>query len=220
MTKAWCQLRMHTISAIDRLSTNRIVLEPLRDGDQQLPFSAVDERSLRRVLPARGALPALANGHLSAGIEQTGEAARIDFAVIALETGAVIGLAQLLDINPGQRRVTLGPCWTSAQGRDSAIVRHATYLLLQLGFETLGCLRLDVRADARDRAARKTLQWLGFSCEGVLRSFEARPDGKAADIAVWSVILPEWQRVKARLQAALANEDWPWKDRLPSILPP
>jgi hypothetical protein len=207
---------MPNVSAIDRLSTNRIVLERLGDGDPRLPADTIDERLLRRVLPARAALPPLAGGLPG---KRTGSAG-INFAILAPESGAMIGFTQLLEFNRSDLRAALGPCWASVQGLDSAIVSHTAFLLLQLGFETLGCRRLDLGADARDRAAPKMLRRLGFTCEGVLRSFESGPDGKARDIAVWSVILPERRRVKIELQAALANEDWPWKDRLPAILPP
>jgi RimJ/RimL family protein N-acetyltransferase len=202
---------MDNLSAVNQLSTNRIVLKRLEERNPQLPPDAASEAFSPRL--------SRLGRSLTEAMKQSVSDHLITFAIVIRDTGAEVGLAHLFHSDRDARRATLGAAWTSASA-GRTIAAHVACLMLRFGFEGLGCYRLDLRSDAGDKAAGRTFQRLGFRREGVLRFFEDGPDGEPADIAMWSVIFPEWPKVKLRLQAVMAEEDWPWKDRLPAILPP
>lgn len=200
----------------DRLFTSRISLRPL---SSVAPLLAGDPSTLSRF------------HQLSLGEESQAEpaadyvagAARSDsdvvaFAVMDIASREVRGLAGLRSIERQQKRARLGPIWTTGSGEDDLC--DVMHLLLRFGFDVLDLSRVEVRSDARHDDTRRLLVRLGFRVEGTLRSYRIDAVGVPYDIVVSSVTRKEWPRVGYIQQAVIAQQDWPWKDRLPSMMPP
>jgi N-acetyltransferase len=72
-------------------------------------------------------------------------------------------------------------------------------------FETLGCVRVEFKTDARNERSRAALAALPAQFEGILRNHMIVPDVGQRDSAYFSVIDSEWPEVEANLERRLKD---------------
>jgi N-acetyltransferase len=77
------------------------------------------------------------------------------------------------------------------------------YLLLRHAFETLGCIRVNFKADTRNERSLRAIERLGAVKEGVLRKHMILQDGFMRDSVIYSILDDEWPVVKYRLEERL-----------------
>jgi len=79
------------------------------------------------------------------------------------------------------------------------LVRHA--------FETLGCIRVQLKTDRHNERSRRAIERIGGQFEGILRQHMILRDGTyRRDSAYYSILDAEWPMVKARLEANLQRD--------------
>jgi RimJ/RimL family protein N-acetyltransferase len=79
-------------------------------------------------------------------------------------------------------------------------------LLLQHAFENLGCIRVQLKTDARNIRSQRAIERLGASKEGVLRKHVILHTGYQRDTVMYSILDSEWAEVKARLEEKLSQQ--------------
>ncbi len=79
--------------------------------------------------------------------------------------------------------------------------------MMRHAFETLGCVRVEFKTDARNERSRAALAALPAKFEGILRNHMIVPDVGQRDSAYYSVIDSEWPEVRANLERRLARGD-------------
>ncbi len=129
----------------------------------------------------------------------------LPFAVIHLPSGKVCGATRYLDIRPEHRSVEIGGTWYGTAFQGSGVNPEAKYLLLRHAFETLGCLRVQLKTDLRNERSQRAIERLGAVREGVLRSHMILPDGRRRDSVIYSILDSEWPEVKRRLAERLLS---------------
>jgi len=129
----------------------------------------------------------------------------LPFAVIHLATGRVAGATRYLDIRPAHRSLEIGGTWYGTEFQRTAVNTECKYLLLRHAFETLGCIRVQFKADARNERSLSALERIGAVREGVLRNHMILADGTYRDSVYYSILDREWPGVKAGLEAKLAR---------------
>jgi N-acetyltransferase len=77
--------------------------------------------------------------------------------------------------------------------------------MLEHAFETLGCLRVEFKTDARNERSRAALAALPAQFEGIMRKHMTVPEIGVRDSAYFSVIDDEWPEVRANLRRRLAQ---------------
>jgi RimJ/RimL family protein N-acetyltransferase len=84
---------------------------------------------------------------------------------------------------------------------------EAAAKLLQLthAFETLGCVRVELKTHASNERSRAAMLALGATFEGIHRKHRVIEGLGVRDTAWFSVIDDDWPAVKARLQARRAG---------------
>ena len=75
--------------------------------------------------------------------------------------------------------------------------------MLEHAFETLGCVRVEFKTDARNERSRAALAAIPAQFEGVLRNHMIVPDVGQRDSAYFSVIDVEWPDVRDNLRRRL-----------------
>jgi RimJ/RimL family protein N-acetyltransferase len=75
--------------------------------------------------------------------------------------------------------------------------------MLRHAFETLGCVRVEFKTDARNERSRAALLRISAREEGTLRSHMIVQDGRKRDSVYFSIIEEEWESVEAALLAKL-----------------
>jgi RimJ/RimL family protein N-acetyltransferase len=131
------------------------------------------------------------------------EGTDLPFAVIHLASGQVAGATRYLNIMPKDRGLEIGGTWYGLEFQRTAVNTECKYLLLRHAFETLGCIRVQLKTDLRNVRSQKAIERLGAVKEGVLRNHMILHDGRYRDSVFYSILNTEWPQVKDRLEAML-----------------
>jgi len=127
------------------------------------------------------------------------------FTVIHLESGKVAGATRYMDIRPQHRGLEIGGTWYGTAFQRTAVNTEAKYLLLRHAFETLGCIRVQLKTDLRNERSQKAIERIGAVREGVLRNHMILSDGVYRDTVYFSILDREWPAVKTHLEQLLAG---------------
>jgi N-acetyltransferase len=125
------------------------------------------------------------------------------FATVERSTGRVIGSTRYMNIDVANRRMEIGATWIAKPWQRTAINAEAKYLMLRHAFETLGCVRVELKTDALNQKSRNAILRIGAKEEGTLRRHVVTWTGRVRDTVYFSVLDSEWSQVKATLEAKL-----------------
>jgi RimJ/RimL family protein N-acetyltransferase len=124
------------------------------------------------------------------------------FAIVERARGRAIGSTRYLDLRLAHRGLEIGWTWITPAFQRTAINSECKLLLLAHAFETLGCLRVQLKTDLRNLRSQAAIERLGARKEGVLRKHFVLWDGYVRDSVMYSITDAEWPEVKRRLQAS------------------
>ena len=129
----------------------------------------------------------------------------LPFVVIQLASGRVAGATRYLNISPKDRGLEIGGTWYGTEYQRTVVNTECKYLLLKHAFETLGCIRVQLKTDSRNERSQKAIERIGAVKEGVLRNHMILPDGYIRHSVFYSILDSEWEMVKRRLEERLAS---------------
>jgi N-acetyltransferase len=144
------------------------------------------------------------DAYLESTIALRQEGAAIPFATIDRSTGRAIGCTRFGSIDLQNRRVEIGWTWLGREFQRKAFNTEAKLLMLTHAFETMGCIRVELRANALNTISRTAIARLGAKEEGTLRHHMILPDGRLIDWVYYSILREEWPDVKVGLEEKLA----------------
>ena len=124
----------------------------------------------------------------------------VPFVAIHLASGRVAGATRYLNIVPKDRGLEIGGTWYGLEFQRTPVNTECKYLLLRHAFETLGCIRVQLKTDLRNERSQKAIERLGAVKEGVLRNHMILPDGRIRHSVFYSILDTEWTEVKKRLE--------------------
>lgn len=127
----------------------------------------------------------------------------LPFVAIHLASGQVAGATRYLNILPKDRGLEIGGTWYGTDFQRSAVNTECKYLLLRHAFETLGCIRVQLKTDLRNERSQKAIERIGATREGVLRNHMILPDGRYRHSVFYSILDTEWPMIKAKLDAMM-----------------
>jgi N-acetyltransferase len=189
-----------------RLVGRLVVVEPLAGGHEAGLFQAAGDGAIFGWMPEN--LSASREG-LRSWLHWSLDAARSDrdvpFAILAAQSGQVVGSTRFLEIRLEHLRVEIGWTWLAKSVWGTGINVETKLLLLTQAFEVAGCRRVEFKTDARNERSRGALEALGAKFEGVLRKHMVVQHGAERDSAYYSVIDDEWPVLKTTLQRRLAH---------------
>jgi N-acetyltransferase len=116
----------------------------------------------------------------------------------------VIGSTSYLEPRPQDRSVEIGATWLTPSAWRSGANVEAKLLMLAHAFDVLGCVRVELKTDARNERSRRAIEALPAQFEGIHRQHMVLPDGALRDSAWYSVIDREWPEVRDNLRRRLA----------------
>jgi len=124
----------------------------------------------------------------------------LPFVAIHLESGRVAGATRYLNITPEHRGLEIGGTWYGREFQRTAVNTECKFLLLKYAFETLGCIRVQLKTDLRNERSQKAIERIGAVKEGILRNHMILPDGRFRHSVFYSILDTEWPEVKKRLE--------------------
>ena len=129
----------------------------------------------------------------------------LPFVAVHLASGRVAGATRYMNIMPKDRGLEIGGTWYGLEFQRTPVNTECKYLLLRHAFETLGCIRVQLKTDLRNERSQKAIERIGAVKEGVLRNHMILPDGYIRHSVFYSIIDTEWPEVKKRLEGMLAK---------------
>lgn len=138
--------------------------------------------------------------------QQAGTA--LPFATVDKATNQPVGSTRFATIERAHRRLEIGWTWVAKPWQRSPVNTEAKYLMFRHAFETLGCMRVELKTDSLNEKSRNAMLRLGCKEEGTFRNHIVTSTGRIRHSVWFSVIDSEWPIVKARLEEMLAR---PWK---------
>ena len=124
----------------------------------------------------------------------------LPFVAIHLESGRVAGATRYLNIMPNDKGLEVGGTWYGLDFQRTAVNTECKYLLLTHAFETLGCIRAQIKTDSLNVRSQKAIERIGAVKEGVLRNHMILPNGFIRHSVYYSILDSEWGEVKGRLE--------------------
>lgn len=130
------------------------------------------------------------------------------FAVIDRDTGRCEGRQALMRITPEHGTIEIGSIYWGPAIARSRVATEAAFLHLQYAFDTLGYRRFEWKCNDLNGASKRAAERFGFTFEGVFRQHLVIK-GANRDTAWYSIISPEWPKLRAAFEAWLdpANFD-------------
>jgi len=127
----------------------------------------------------------------------------LPFATVEQSTGRVVGSTRYMNIDVPNRHVEIGSTWIARPWQRTAINTEAKFLMLRYAFETLGCLRVELKTDLLNEKSRRAILRIGAKQEGIFRNHMICWNGRIRHTVWFSVIDSEWLEVKAALEERL-----------------
>ncbi len=129
----------------------------------------------------------------------------LPFVAIQLASGRLAGATRYLNIMPKDRSLEIGGTWYGSDFQRTPVNTECKYLLLRHAFETLECIRVQLKTDSRNERSQRAIERIGSVKEGVLRNHMILPDGYIRHSVFYSILDTEWPGVKSRLEEMLAR---------------
>ena len=192
-------------SLTTRLEGSIVVLEPLGEQHAEELWEAAQAPEIWDWLVNLNASRELFDYWLEASMESAREGSEGPFATRLRSSGKVVGSSRYLNVRPQDRVVEIGWTWLNPRAWRTGANVEAKLLMLEHAFETLECVRVEFKTDARNERSRAALAAIPARFEGVLRNHMIVPDVGQRDSAYYSVIDGEWPAVRDNLRQRLAG---------------
>ncbi len=188
------------------LTGHTVRLEPLRVELAEALFPAADEPDIWRYMPyGEVNTPDKLRGVIADLLGRQALGTDVCFAVFDIASDKPIGMTRYMTIDSANRGLEIGGTWYGKDYRRTAVNTECKYLLFRHAFEVLGCIRVQLRTDARNERSQRAIERLGAVREGAFRKHIIMPDGFHRTSVYYSIIDDEWPAVKARLEGLLSQ---------------
>jgi N-acetyltransferase len=186
-----------------RLEGDLVVLEPLEESHAEDLWRAAQATEIWAWLAHIGSSRDYFDGWFEMSLEAAAEGREGVFATREQRGGKLVGSSRYLNVRPADRVVEIGWTWLNPAAWGTGVNVEAKLLMLEHAFETLGCIRVELKTDARNERSRNAMAALPAQFEGILRKHMIVPDVGIRDTAYFSVVDDEWPGVRDNLRRRL-----------------
>lgn len=125
-------------------------------------------------------------------IDEMQNRSRAAFTLIELSTNKIAGSTSLGNYSSRDGRIEIGWTWLGGNFRGRGLNDEAKQLLLEYCFEHLNIERVEFKTDVLNLHARQSLQRIGATEEGILRSHTQMTFNRRRDTIYYSILRDEW----------------------------
>lgn len=143
------------------------------------------------------------SAYVRTALDERANGSALPFTLIDKASGRAIGSTRYANIERIHHRLEIGWTWVARQWQRSAINTEAKYLLLRHAFETLRCIRVELKTDSLNERSRAAILRIGAREEGTFRNHMITASGRIRHSVYFSVLDSEWPEVKTRLESKL-----------------
>jgi RimJ/RimL family protein N-acetyltransferase len=189
------------------LEGRHVRLEPLaREHCAGLCEVGLDEQ-LWRWIPEPVRTTQEMTAYVETALKDQASGSALPFALMEKATGQVIGSTRYANIDRVHHRVEIGWTWVAQRWQRTAVNTEAKYLLLRHAFETLGCMRVELKTDSLNAKSRAAILRIGAREEGTFRNHMVTASGRIRHTVYFSIIASEWPEVRSRLESRLKDSE-------------
>ena len=185
------------------LTGEAVRLEPLTTAHHQALCEVALYPELWQWTPYQVLTPEAMQLYIQTALEAHDAGTALPFATVDLRTGKVVGSTRFGNIDRANRRVEIGWTFVVPSWQRTRINKEAKYLMLRHAFETLGCIRVELKTDSLNIKSRAAILRLGATEEGTFRNHMIVAGGRFRHTVYFSIIESEWPRVKELLEGKL-----------------
>ena len=183
----------------------QVRLEPLAKVHLEgLAAVGLDEELWRWIPTPVGTREEMA-AYIETALSEQEHGTSLPFAIVEKATCRTIGSTSYGNIDRTHHRVEIGWTWVAREWQRTAVNTEAKYLLLKHAFETLGCMRVELKTDSLNERSRAAILRIGAREEGIFRNHIITASGRIRHTVYFSIIDSEWAAVKTRLEAKLPS---------------
>jgi len=190
---------------VDTLPGRLVTLEPLAEEHRDGLWDAAQPDEIWTWLAHLNKSREYFDGWFDASLASNAVEEEGVFAVRRASDGVLVGSSRYLYPRPFNRVVEIGWTWFNPSAWKTGVNVETKLLMLTRAFETLGCVRVELKTDARNERSRGAMAALPAQFEGIMRKHQITPDVGQRDSAYFSVIDDEWPTVRAALEARLTR---------------
>ena len=187
------------------LEGNDVRLEPLQQSQLSALRAAADDGELWKLwyVATAGLAPGKEQAYVEAALAGQRAGRMLPWVVRELSTGVIVGSTRYAHIVREIDRVEIGYTFYAQRWQRTHVNTTCKLLLLRHAFETLCCQVVGFRVDNLNSRSQQAVEALGATKDGIIRHFEARPDGSARDSHMYSILAREWPEVRQHLEQRL-----------------
>jgi RimJ/RimL family protein N-acetyltransferase len=186
------------------LAGAHVRLEPLAQTHHAALSAIGLDPELWELIPYRVTTPQEMAAYIQSALDHQAAGNALPFVTVHRPSGQVVGSTRYLNVDVSNRRVEIGATWIAQPWRRTAVNTEAKYLMLRHAFETLSCIRVELKTDALNYRSRDAIRRIGATEEGTLRQHMITWSGRVRDSVYFSILDSEWPRVKQDLERKLA----------------
>lgn len=185
------------------LEGRHVRLEPLSQAHHADLTAVGLDPELWRWIPTQVRTPEEMRTYIETALQEQARGASLPFAIVEKSGGRAIGSTRYGNIDRAHHRVEIGWTWLAPAWQRTAVNTETKLLLLRHAFETLGCMRVELKTDSLNERSRAAILRIGAREEGTFRNHMITSTGRIRHTVYFSIIDSEWPDVKARLQNQL-----------------
>lgn len=187
------------------LAGEHVQLEPMLEAHHAALAEVGLDEDLWKWIPVPVRTPEEMKAYVDAALAEQARGASLPFTIVERATGNVIGSTRYANIERIHRRVEIGWTWVARPWQRTAVNTECKYMLLKHAFETLGCIRVELKTDSLNERSRAAILRIGAKEEGVFRNHMITASGRIRHSVYFSVTDSEWPVVKRRLEEKLKS---------------
>jgi RimJ/RimL family protein N-acetyltransferase len=185
------------------LTGRHVRLEPLALEHAAALAEVGLDNDLWKWIPTAVRTPEEMSAYVQSALQEQTAGSALPFALIEKSTGRAVGSTRYANIERVHHRLEIGWTWVARQWQRTAINTEAKYLLLRHAFETLNCIRVELKTDSLNDRSRAAILRIGAREEGKFRNHMITASGRIRHTVYFSIVDSEWPEVRARLEARL-----------------
>ncbi|HWM14047.1 MAG TPA: GNAT family protein, partial [Gaiellaceae bacterium] len=187
-----------------RLEGRLVVVEPLARAHAEGLRLAAADAEVWRWMTAPAHEPEGFEPWLEATLAAAEEGTEAPFAILLRESGDPVGSTRFMTLRPEHRGLEIGWTWHARRVWGTGVNVETKLLLLAHAFETLGCMRVEFKTDARNERSRGALEALPARFEGIFAKHMLVRGGEVRDSAYYAITDDDWPAVRANLERRLS----------------
>ena len=125
-------------------------------------------------------------------VNELDEKKSLPYTIVNPKNGEIIGTTRIGNISIINNRVEIGWTWIAKKYQGTGINQHVKKLLFDYLFNETDTWRIEFKTDVLNTPARKAMEKVGLTKEGILRSHTLMANNRRRDTLYYSILKNEW----------------------------